>query len=103
MSANHSYWVYMMSNKTRSTLYIGITDNLERRVSQHRAGEIAGFTQQYHCPHLVYFEHFRDVSSAIASEKQLKGWRREKKNALIAKKNPYWNDLAVELFKDEGE
>ena len=103
MSANHSYWVYMMSNKTRSTLYIGITDNLERRVSQHRAGEIAGFTQHYHCTHLVYFEHFRDVRSAIAREKQLKGWRREKKNALIAKKNPHWNDLASELFKDEGE
>jgi putative endonuclease len=92
-----------MSNKTRSTLYIGITDNLERRVSQHRAGEIAGFTQQYHCTRLVYFEHFRDVRSAIAREKQLKGWRRDKKNALIAKKNPHWNDLSVELFKDEGE
>jgi putative endonuclease len=103
MSANHSYWVYMMSNKTRSTLYIGITDNLERRVSQHRAGKIAGFTQQYHCTHLVYFEHFRDVRSAIAREKQLKGWRREKKNVLIAKKDPHWNDLAVELFQDEGE
>jgi putative endonuclease len=103
MSANHSYWVYMMSNKTRSTLYIGITDNLERRGSQHRAGKIAGFTQQYHCTHLVYFEHFRDVRSAIAREKQLKGWRREKKNVLIAKKDPHWNDLAVELFQDEGE
>ena len=69
MSANHSYWVYMVSNKTRSTLYIGITDSLERRISQHRAGEIAGFTQQYHGIYLVYFEYFRDGRSAIAREK----------------------------------
>ena len=103
MSSNHTYWVYILSNKTRSTLYIGITDNLERRISQHRAGEIPGFARQYHCIHLVYFEQFRNVRVAIAREKQVKGWRREKKNALIAKKNPHWNDLAVELFKDEGE
>lgn len=101
MSANHSYWVYMVSNKTRSTLYIGITDSLERRISQHRAGEIAGFTQQYHCIYLVYFEYFRDVRSAIAREKQLKGWRREKKNALIATKNPLWKDLALNLYASD--
>ena len=56
LSSNHTYWVYILSNKTRSTLYIGITDNLERRISQHRAGEIPGFARQYHCIYLVYFE-----------------------------------------------
>jgi len=99
MSSNHTYWVYMMSNKTRSTLYIGITDNLERRVRQHRAGEIPGFAQQYRCVYLVYFEQFRNVRAAIAREKQLKGWRREKKNALIAKKNPRWDDLSFDLYE----
>ena len=100
MSENHDYWVYMVSNKTRSTLYTGVTDDLARRVSEHRAAEVPGFTQQYHCTHLVYFEHFREVRDAIAREKQLKGWRREKKNALVAKANPHWNDLAADW--DEG-
>jgi putative endonuclease len=98
LSSNHSYWIYMMSNKTRSTLYIAVTDGLERRVAQHQAGEIPGLTQQYHCVYLVYFEHFRNVRAAIAREKRLKGWRREKKNALIAKNHPHWNDLAVDFY-----
>lgn len=101
MSRDHDYWVYMVSNKTRSTLYIGVTDSLERRVAEHRTGEVPGFTQQYHCKALVYFEHFRDIRDAIAREKQLKGWRREKKDALIAKENPFWNDLAADWFKVE--
>ena len=101
MSSNHTYWVYILSNKTRSTLYIGITDNLERRISQHRAGEIPGFARQYHCIHLVYFEQFRNVRVAIAREKQLKGWRRDKKNTLIAKKNPRWEDLAFDLYESD--
>jgi putative endonuclease len=80
-------------------VYIGVTDNLERRISQHRTGEIPGFTQQYHCIYLVYFEQFGNVRAAIAREKQLKGRRREKKNALIAKKNPHWDDLAFNLYE----
>jgi len=89
----------MMSNKTRSTLYIGVTNNLLVRVSQHRRREIPGFTRDYHCTNLVYCSHFRDIRDAIAREKQLKGWRRAKKNALIEKENPYWKDLAEEWFK----
>lgn len=96
MSRDHDYWVYMMSNKTRSTLYIGVTNDLLVRVAQHRRGEIAGFTRDYHCVFLVHCEHFRDIRDAIAREKQLKGWRREKKNALIAETNPRWDDLAAE-------
>jgi putative endonuclease len=88
-----------MSNKTRSTLYIGVTNNLLVRVSQHRRGEIPGFTRDYHCTSVVYCAHFRDVRDAIAREKQLKGWRRAKKNALIEKENPHWNDLEAEWFK----
>ena len=79
-----------------------MTNGLLKRVAQHRAGAVAGFTQDYHCIHLVYFEQFRDVRSAIAREKQLKGWRREKKNALIAQKNPHWLDLALEMNTGNG-
>jgi putative endonuclease len=88
----------MMSNKTRSTLYIGVTNDLLVRVAQHRRGDIAGFTKDYHCVVLVYHSHFRDIRDAIAWEKQLKGWRRSKKNALIERDNPHWNDLASDWF-----
>jgi putative endonuclease len=96
MSRDNDYWVYMMSNKTRSTLYIGVTNDLLVRVAQHRRGEVAGFTRDYHCIFLVHCEHFRDIRDAIAREKQLKGWRREKKDALVAETNPRWDDLAAE-------
>ena len=96
MSRDHDYWVYMMSNNTRSTVYIGVTNDLLVRIAQHRRGEIAGFTRDYHCVHLVHCEHYRDIRDAIAREKQLKGWRRSKKNALIEETNPRWDDLAAE-------
>ena len=96
MSRRHDYWVYMMSNKKRSTLYIGVTNNLLVRVAQHRRGEIPGFTRDYHCRCLVYCSHFRDIRDAIAWEKQLKGWRRSKKNALVERDNPHWKDLAAD-------
>jgi putative endonuclease len=76
---------------------------LLKRVAQHRAGEVCGFTQQYHCTYLVYFEHYRNIRNAIVREKQLKGWRREKKNALISKINPYWKDLAVDMLEDGSD
>jgi putative endonuclease len=66
-------------------------------------GEIPGFTNHYHCIYLVYFDQFGNVRTAIAGEKQLKGWRREKKNALIAKKNPRWDDLAFDLYECDGK
>jgi putative endonuclease len=98
VKSDHDYWVYMMSNKTRSTLSIGVTNDVFVRVAQHRRGEIPGFTRDYHCTYLVYCSHFRDVRDAIAREKQLKGWRRSKKNALVARDNPYWQDLAADWF-----
>jgi putative endonuclease len=87
----------MMSNKTRSA-FIGVANNLLWRVSQHRRGEIPGFTRDYHCTGLVYCSHFRDIRGAIAWEKQLKGWRRSKKKALVERDNPHWEDLAVDWF-----
>ena len=75
-------------------LYIGITNDLEVRVRQHKAGEIEGFSSQYHCTRLVCYESFDSVLKAIRREKQLKGWKRSKKITLIEKANPRWADLA---------
>jgi putative endonuclease len=98
-SANNDYWVYIVSNNTRSTIYIGVTSELRVRIWQHRTGGKPGsFSQHYHCGHLVYHEHYREVRDALAREKQLKRWRREKKNALIATLNPHWDDLAADWF-----
>jgi putative endonuclease len=97
--ASNDYWVYIVSNNTRSTLYIGVTNDLLVRVWQHRNDERpTSFAQRYRCGHLVYCEHHRDIRDAIAREKQLKGWRREKKNALISKENPRWDDLASDWY-----
>ena len=90
----HQYWVYIMSNKTRSVLYIGVTNDLYRRYIEHAQGEINGFTQKYKCHHLVYYEEFNDVNEAIEREKVLKGWVRAKKEDLIATLNPEKQDLA---------
>jgi len=92
---DHDYNVYILKNKHCSTLYIGVTNDLERRVAEHKLGEVPGFTQCYQLNPLVWFEHFRDIDAAIAKEKKLKGWRRSKKNALIEKNNPRWIDLSV--------
>jgi putative endonuclease len=98
-SASNDYYVYIVTNNTRSTLYIGVTGDLLVRVWQHRAGERPHtFSQRYHCVHLVYYEHYREVRDAIAREKQLKRWRRQKKNTLIATLNPHWEDLAKDWF-----
>ena len=90
----HDYFVYILTDKARSTLYIGITNNLATRLWQHRNPEKASFTQRYHCILLIYCEHYSDVNPAIAREKQLRGWRRSKKIALIEAKKPRWEDLS---------
>jgi putative endonuclease len=93
---DHNYYVYIVTNKHRSTLYIGMTNDLERRMAEHRTGEIVGFTQRYQLNRLVWFEHFRDVNEAIAAEKKLKGWLRSKKISLIEKENPRWFDRSAD-------
>ena len=92
------YYTYVMSNKGRTVLYGGVTNGLTKRVLQHRSGKTDGFTCRYHCDRLVYFERFAKPSEAIAREKQLKGWRRQKKEELIASQNPQWEDLAVTVL-----
>ena len=93
---NHDYWVYILTNKRSRTLYIGITNNIVRRLHQHRYGEMKGFTKRYCLSRLVWIEHFRNVNDAIACEKKLKGWRRSRKIALIEQTNPRWFDLSDE-------
>jgi putative endonuclease len=88
----HTYYVYLIASRSR-VLYCGITSNLRRRLEQHREGSIDGFTADYNCTRLVWFERFQDVNNAIAREKQIKRWRREKKIALIQQANPTWLDL----------
>ncbi len=94
----YKFWVYIVSNKTRSVLYIGVTNNLVRRICEHKSMEFKGFTCKYKCCDLVYFEEFQNVKDAIAREKELKGWLRSKKDALIATINPELKDLAEQWF-----
>jgi putative endonuclease len=89
----HEYFVYIMCSRS-GTLYIGMTNSIYRRALQHKRGEIEGFASKYHCTRLVYYEGFDDVRNAIDREKQLKGWTRAKKIALIESKNPRWEDWA---------
>ena len=89
------YFVYILTNWDDSVLYIGVTSNLEKRLYEHRNHLVDGFTKKYNIHKLVYFEESSDVNSAIAREKQLKGWTRKKKNDLINKSNPEWKDLST--------
>jgi putative endonuclease len=93
---SNSYCVYILANRTRG-LYTGITGNIERRLVEHRDGLVAGFTTRYRIFRLVYLEIFGDVTVAIAREKEIKGWRREKKIRLIERGNATWADLAERL------
>jgi putative endonuclease len=87
------YYVYIMTNRSK-TLYTGVTDHLERRVYEHRRKLLDGFTKKYNLTKLVYYEATDDVRSAIGREKQIKGWLRSKKIALIESMNPLWRDLS---------
>ena len=91
-----NYCVYIMSNRSRSTLYVGVTNDLERRVAEHTSHAIDGFASRYNCGELVYYEEFQQVEDAIAREKQLKGWSRRKKDSLVESFNPKWVDLSRE-------
>jgi putative endonuclease len=95
-----SYFTYIMASRSR-TLYIGVTGNLLKRVFQHKWREHCGFTERYNCDRLVWFESHPDVAKAIAREKRLKAWRREKKIALIEKTNPAWVDLSKDWYDIE--
>lgn len=87
------YYVYILTNRKHGVLYTGVTNDLERRIYEHKCKLILGFASRYNLRKLVYFEETTDVNAAIAREKQIKGWLRKKKVALIESMNPEWKDL----------
>ena len=91
---SHSYYVYILTNWNKKVMYVGMTNNLKRRLSEHKNKTVEGFTKRYNIHMLVYYEHTTDVNEAIAREKQIKKWRREKKNNLVETLNPQWRDLS---------
>ena len=95
-----SYFTYMMASRSH-TLYIGVTGDLRKRVFQHKWKEQGGFSARYNCDRLVWLESYQDVKRAIAREKELKGWRRRKKIALIESGNPIWADLSRDWYEYE--
>jgi putative endonuclease len=94
----NQYYVYIMTNAT-GTLYTGVTNDLRRRVYEHKYGLNEGFTKRYHITRLAYFEVVGDVQTALAREKQIKKWRRSKKIALIKATNPTWRDLSEDWYE----
>ena len=90
----HTYYVYILTNVKRNVIYVGGTNDLERRVFEHSLGKGGAFTSQYKVNTLVYAEPYQQIEDAIAREKQIKGWRRSKKNALVETVNPTWADLS---------
>ena len=90
-------FIYFMTNLTNKVLYIGVTNDLKRRISEHKEGSASVFTRKYSCHKLVYFECFSDMNQAIAREKQLKHFMRAWKNQLVEKMNPEWRDLYEDL------
>ena len=95
LSSEHQYLVYILTNGTRR-LYVGVTGDLERRIYEHREKLVAGFASRYNLTWLAYYEVTSNVESAITREKEIKGWRREKKLALVESMNPEWRDLSLE-------
>lgn len=95
MKKYYNFYVYIVAS-LRGTLYIGVTNNLFRRVSEHKDGKIEGFSKRYCCNKLVYYEHYEYIYNALEREKEIKKWRREKKENLIKTINPHWKDLYYE-------
>ncbi|MCY4127614.1 MAG: GIY-YIG nuclease family protein [Gammaproteobacteria bacterium] len=101
--ATRQHYVYIMTNRPK-TLYVGVTNDLRRRVYQHKQKLIHGFTKKYNLNRLAWYEQTSDITSAIAREKQMKNWRRSKKIDLIESLNPRWDDLSMEWHTDlDGE
>ena len=97
MTWSHNYYVYLLTNWNNKVIYVGVTNDLRRRLAEHKNKSIPGFTSRYNVTKLVYFEHVTNVQQAIAREKEIKKWRREKKNRLVESMNPEWKDLSAEL------
>ncbi|MFH1369149.1 MAG: GIY-YIG nuclease family protein [Elusimicrobiota bacterium] len=95
---NHNFFVYILSSKINGTIYVGVTNDLVRRVYEHKNGLVKGFTKKYKVHCLVYFESIQDINAAIEREKRIKKWNRNWKKALIEKNNPEWQDLYNDIL-----
>jgi putative endonuclease len=98
---DYNFWIYVMTNKNHSVLYIGVTNRLSRRTWEHRHGTRNGFAADYRCTKLIYYEWYRDIRDAIARDSQLKKWSRAKKVALINRLNPSWRDLGADVLQED--
>ena len=96
----HQYYLYIITNKKDGVLYIGVTNNLERRIFEHKNKLIKGFSSRYNLNKLIYFETFQSINEAIIREKNMKKWKREWKTKLIIEKTPNWNDLSNNWFEE---
>ncbi|MBR2611667.1 MAG: GIY-YIG nuclease family protein [Clostridia bacterium] len=94
------FFVYILANSTNTVIYIGVTNNLQRRIYEHKFELFEGFTKKYHIHKLVYYETYANINDAIMREKKLKGLLRKKKDELIGSTNPNWEDLSLRLFPD---
>jgi putative endonuclease len=95
MADDRHYYIYVLTNWNNRVIYIGVTNDLERRVFEHKNKLVKGFTEKYNVNNLVYFEETGDVNAALAREKEIKKWRREKKDALVTNSNPQWTELKI--------
>jgi putative endonuclease len=94
---SRTYYVYLLTNWNNQVMYLGVTNDLERRVYEHQNKLVEGFTKRYNVSKLVYYEMTTDVESALTREKEIKKWRREKKNRLVNELNPEWRDLSQDF------
>ena len=92
------YYIYLITNKGLNVLYAGVTNNLIRRIYEHKNKLVEGFTKKYNVDRLIYYEVYSEISDAIAREKQIKGWARKNKNDLINQTNPEWKDLSADIL-----
>jgi putative endonuclease len=97
---DYDFWVYIVTNRNHSVLYIGLTNSLSRRTWEHRQSTGANFPAAYQCKKLIYYEHYANVHEAIERESQLKKWSRAKKIGLINRLNPSWLDLGADVLQD---
>ena len=95
---DRKYFIYILTNWNNKVMYIGVTNNLSRRIYEHKNKLLDGFTKRYNLNKLVYFEQFSDIGLAINREKELKKWRREKKNKLVESINLQWKDLSEDIY-----
>jgi putative endonuclease len=98
VARDYSFWVYIVTNRNHSVLYIGVTNSLSRRTLQHREGIGAAFSSAYRCTKLIYYEHYRDIRNAIARETPLKIWSRATQLELINRLNPRWMEIGDQVF-----